>query len=223
MKTLLRRVVIAYGVRNRRRKAAAIAEFIRQAGIGSVILVGTRPHDQQRNGSIVEEEIARHSTVLSACDLNPSVSVWPFVQADARALPYADSCSDLVLSNAVIEHVGDERDQRRFVAEHARVGRHWVITTPNRWFPVESHTYAVLRHWSGAWRDQHRGDFTRLLSRREFRALLPAGARIRGHVWSPTFIAFSGGAPADAHGSLTRRVRYPYSDVTVTHRGILSR
>jgi len=191
VKWILRPLVIAFSVRNRRRKAELISAFMRRAGIDTVILVGARPHDQQRNGSIVEEAIARRSTVLSVCDVNPSVSVWPFVQADGRALPYVDRCSDLVLSNAVIEHVGNEQDQQRFVAEHGRVGRHWVITTPNRWFPVESHTYAVLRHWSGAWRQSHRKEFTRLLSRGEFRALLPGDARIRGHFWSPTFTAFS--------------------------------
>lgn len=191
MTWFLRPLVIAFSVRNRRRKAALISEFIRRCGIDTVILVGARPHDQQRNGSIVEEAVAERSNVLSVCDLNPSSSQWPFVQADARALPYANACSDLVLSNAVIEHVGDDQDQARFVAEHSRVGRHWVITTPNRWFPVESHTYAVVRHWSRDWRRAHRKEFTRLLSRREFRALLPRDARIRGHFWSPTFIAFS--------------------------------
>jgi hypothetical protein len=200
VKSVVRSAAIAFSVRNRHRKAEVISEFIRRSGIHSVILVGTRPNDPQRNGSIVEGAIARGSNVLAACDINPAVSPWPFVQADGCALPYADRCSDLVLSNAVIEHVGDEADQARFVAEHDRVGRHWVITTPNRWFPVESHTYAVVRHWSRAWRRAHRADFTRLLSRREFRALLPGDARIRGHFWSPTFIAFSpaGSAPLPA-------------------------
>jgi hypothetical protein len=95
----------------------------------------------------------------------------------------------------VIEHVGGEVEQRRFVAEHVRVGRDWVITTPNRWFPVESHTSAVLRHWSPRWRDS-RPEFTRLLSLREFRDLLPADARVVGRPWSATFTAMS--APGEA-------------------------
>lgn len=109
--------------------------------------------------------------------------------ADARDLPDADRSVDMLLANAVIEHVGQEADQRRMVEEMCRVGSSWVITTPNRWFPVESHTAAVFRHWSKTWRDGRR-EFTRLLSRREFRDLLPEDARVVGRPWSATFTAF---------------------------------
>ena len=47
----------------------------------------------------------------------------------------------------MIEHVGGEDEQRRFVAEALRVGRRAFITTPNRWFPVEVHTRLPLVHW----------------------------------------------------------------------------
>lgn len=111
--------------------------------------------------------------------------------ADATRMPYRDQAVDMVLSNAVIEHVGGEASQAAMVAEQVRVGRHWVITTPNKWFPVESHTSAVLRHWSPRWR-AGRSEFTRLLSRREFRRLLPPGTRVIGYPWSPSFTALSG-------------------------------
>jgi hypothetical protein len=74
------------------------------------------------------------------------------------------------------------------VDEHTRVGRSWIITTPNRWFPVESHTSAVVRHWSPRW-SRDRTEFTRLMSKRQFRALLPEGAEVVGRPWSPTFTA----------------------------------
>ena len=70
-----------------------------------------------------------------------------YVQADALALPFEDGAFDIVFSNAVIEHVGGEDEQRRFVAEALRVGRRAFITTPNRWFPVEVHTRLPLVHW----------------------------------------------------------------------------
>ena len=70
-----------------------------------------------------------------------------YVQADARELPFEDRSFDIVFSNAVIEHVGGEEEQRRFVAELLRVGSRAVITTPNRWFPVEVHTRLPLVHW----------------------------------------------------------------------------
>ena len=70
-----------------------------------------------------------------------------YVQGNALELPFEDKSFDVVFSNAVIEHVGGEEQQRRFVAEALRVGRRVFITTPNRWFPVEVHTRLPLVHW----------------------------------------------------------------------------
>ena len=70
-----------------------------------------------------------------------------YVQGDALELPFEDGSFDIVFSNAVIEHVGGEEQQRRFVAEALRVGRRAFITTPNRWFPVEVHTRLPVVHW----------------------------------------------------------------------------
>jgi 2-polyprenyl-3-methyl-5-hydroxy-6-metoxy-1,4-benzoquinol methylase len=109
---------------------------------------------------------------------------------DGRRLPFRADSFDLVISNAVIEHVGTEKDQARFVEEHHRVGRRFVITTPNLLFPVESHTRVVGLHWSRTWRTRHRLEFSRLLTPRAFRRLLPAqGTTFIGRTWSPTLIA----------------------------------
>jgi hypothetical protein len=70
-----------------------------------------------------------------------------YVQGDACALPFSDGAFDVVHSNAVIEHVGGEERQRLFVEEALRVGRRVFVTTPNRWFPIDSHTMLPLVHW----------------------------------------------------------------------------
>jgi len=182
--------VLAYSVRNRARKAALIQHFMRAYALETVIFVGVAGESPQVNEDVLERAVERAGRVVGAFNVYPAKTPWPFVVADARAMPFRDYAADLVISSAIIEHVGDELDQRLFVAEHRRVGRAWVVTTPNKWFPVESHTTTILRHWSPAWR-RDRPEFTRLLSRREFRALLPAGVRLVGRPWSPTFIAFS--------------------------------
>jgi SAM-dependent methyltransferase len=61
--------------------------------------------------------------------------------------PFPDKSFDWVFSNAVIEHVGDDTAQLRFVNEMLRVGKHVFFTTPNKYFPVESHTNALFLHW----------------------------------------------------------------------------
>lgn len=62
-------------------------------------------------------------------------------------LPFADEQFDVVFCSAVLEHVGDRAAQRAFVAECVRVARRFFLTTPNRGFPVEFHTFLPFLHW----------------------------------------------------------------------------
>lgn len=188
LRALVRRSVIVFSLRNRQKKAAAVSKFIGDHQVRTVILSGAGAGTDE-NGMIVERSIVQAANVLCAFDVkHRQATPFPFAIADGRTLPFRADAADLIVSNAVIEHVGDETDQLDFVSEHVRVGRSCIITTPNRWFPVESHTSAVFRHWSPAWR-ANRKEFTRLLSRREFRSLLPANAIVSGHLWSATFVA----------------------------------
>jgi hypothetical protein len=183
-------LVGTYAAVNRRRKAAIICDVARRHDLATVLLVGAAVTGNPQDG-IVELALDRQMEVVSACNIEPLPLPWPSVVGDARCLPYKSSAVDMVVSNAVIEHVGDATDQRAFIKEHDRVGHVWVITTPNRTFPIEPHTATLIRHYSRAWRDRQ-DDFTRMLTKREFRALLPPEARIVGHWWSPTLIAIGG-------------------------------
>jgi ubiquinone/menaquinone biosynthesis C-methylase UbiE len=188
---IVRKAALAYSARNRRRKAAAILTFLQQQKAKDVLLVGTMGETGSTipNADIVEKQIAANYEIKMGINVEPAVTPYPFMIADARDMPFEDDYVDFALANAIIEHVGQEPDQKRMVDEMTRVARTWVITTPNKWFPIESHTSAILLHWSPAWRRRHEKDFTRLLSRREFRALLPRGAELQGAPWSPTFSA----------------------------------
>ena len=67
------------------------------------------------------------------------------VNADGRCLPFKDRSFDWVFSNAVIEHVGNWEDQRKFASEIRRVAsRGYFITTPNLYFPIEPHALLPL-------------------------------------------------------------------------------
>ncbi len=71
-----------------------------------------------------------------------------FRRIDAGALPFAAGSFDVVHASAVLEHVGGDAEQRRFLSELTRVARRAVfVTTPNRWFPIEVHTQLPLLHW----------------------------------------------------------------------------
>ena len=70
------------------------------------------------------------------------------VRADGRELPFEDGQFDLGFSNAVVEHVaGGRAEQRRFVGELCRVAGRVMVTTPNRFFPVDPHSLLPFVHW----------------------------------------------------------------------------
>jgi len=70
-----------------------------------------------------------------------------FVLGDGRNLDFPDNGFDIVFSNAVVEHVGSEKEQRKFISEITRVGKRIFITTPNYWFPLDAHTLIPFAHW----------------------------------------------------------------------------
>jgi hypothetical protein len=187
---MMRRAVTAYSIRNRQRKAASILRFMQETDSSSVLLCGALGSGTLANESVVERAVGEAAEVVVAFDvLALGPQPWKFVVADGRAMPFRPDTFDLAVANAVVEHVGGIDEQLQFITEHSRVARNWVITTPNRHFPIEAHTATIGRHWSRAWRDRQES-FTRLLSKREFRALLPKDAVITGRWFSPTFTAF---------------------------------
>ncbi len=66
------------------------------------------------------------------------------VRYDGTRCTFEDKAFDVVWSNVVVEHVGDFDRQELFLSEIRRVGRRAFVTTPNRCFPVETHTRIPL-------------------------------------------------------------------------------
>jgi SAM-dependent methyltransferase len=97
------------------------------------------------------------------------------VRADGRSLPFDSGQFDIGFSNAVVEHLPDPESQRAFVGELCRVSRRVFVTTPNRWFPIDTHTLVPLAHWLP---DELRDAVYRSLRRPEglgLRLLTPTG------------------------------------------------
>ena len=85
--------------------------------------------------------------VLPMDDIRKKYPNKKFVEYPGDIFPFSDNEFDWLFSNAVIEHVGNKTDQLLFVNEMLRVGKNVFFTTPNKWFPVESHTNVFFRHW----------------------------------------------------------------------------
>jgi SAM-dependent methyltransferase len=82
---------------------------------------------------------------------------YHFQRVSDTRLPFLDEYFDVVISNHVIEHVGDECAQLSHLRELRRVMRPdgiGYIAVPNRWMLVEPHyRLAFLSWWPRGWRN----------------------------------------------------------------------
>lgn len=84
---------------------------------------------------------------------------YRFHSVSDTTLPFADETFDVVLTNHVIEHVGDRASQLRHLNEIRRVMKAdgiGYLAVPNRWQLVEPHyKLAFLSWWPHAWRSAY--------------------------------------------------------------------
>lgn len=75
---------------------------------------------------------------------------YQFQLIDGCLLPFADESFDVVISNHVIEHVGDAPNQLLHLCELKRVlkpGGRGYLAVPNRWMLVEPHYHLPFLSW----------------------------------------------------------------------------
>jgi hypothetical protein len=165
--------------------------------------VSVRHDIEQENYFLRRYPFPDQLTGVGIDDVSTLREIYPgvtLIQADGRALPFADNEFDVVHSNAVVQLVGPHADQAQFVSELARVSSCGFVTTPNRWFPFDMHTRLPVVHWLprsvmlAAFRRFGHQDQPWLLSHRSFSALFPAGVEKeivvgRAFGWPATFNA----------------------------------
>jgi 2-polyprenyl-3-methyl-5-hydroxy-6-metoxy-1,4-benzoquinol methylase len=90
-------------------------------------------------------------TCASLTDGNLILAAYPGVRhvriVPGQPLPFKDNEFDIVYSNAVLEHVGSNAQQAKFIAEMCRVAPRRFLAVPNRRFPIEPHTCLPLVHY----------------------------------------------------------------------------
>jgi ubiquinone/menaquinone biosynthesis C-methylase UbiE len=124
---------------------------------------------------------------------------------DGCSLPFPDKSFDLVFSNAVIEHILGPGRQEQFAREIMRVGKSWFVTTPNYWYPFESHYHLpfiqfmprpLQREYNrllGTHIPKGETQELGLLSAPQLQRLFPTSriAKVRVTFWPETLVAYS--------------------------------
>lgn len=139
---------------NRKRKLAYIQSKINEND--SIIDIGVQAIDNVRgryNENYLEEHFLREGRNISALGLKGydySFFKKRYVNCELMEFDGVNfpkgKIYDIALSNAVIEHVGNYEAQKRWLEELSLICRRLIITTPNRHFPVETHTDILFLH-----------------------------------------------------------------------------
>jgi SAM-dependent methyltransferase len=93
---------------------------------------------------------------------------YEYRQVEGVELPFAEASFDVVITNHVIEHVGDSVAQHRHLTEVHRVMKPdgvGYLAVPNRWMLTEPHyRLKFLSWWPHAWRSP----YLRLMGKGQF-------------------------------------------------------
>lgn len=114
--------------------------------------VGTTPSLEKHENQIIKYFYNKIDiSCLSNLSLEKLKSIYNKISVyigDGREMSFANNNFDIVTSSATIEHVGNFKNQLKFVIECLRVSKHkLILTTPNRFFPIEMHTKIPLIHF----------------------------------------------------------------------------
>jgi len=120
--------------------------------VNKILDIGTSPVDNEYQNYLIHKyPYKRKITCVSNVKLNKIKKRYPEIktlQCDGREIPLKNNSFDIVISNATIEHVGNKRNQTKFIKEAFRLSKKLVfISTPNRYFPIDFHTLIPLIHW----------------------------------------------------------------------------
>lgn len=142
-----------FSCRARKKMYSAFEQSCRPKETDEVLDLGVTPDVELEDSNFFEKLYPYKSklTVASIEDCEFLVGQYglkEFVQNQPKQpLPFADGAFDILFCSAVLEHVGTRDDQRFFLEECLRVSKKIFLTTPNRYFPIEMHTFLPFLHW----------------------------------------------------------------------------
>lgn len=134
--------------RSRILKARKIIELV-----GRDRIADARVLDIGTGAGVMASELAKLAREVTGIDVRDQRTVFDgyrFVRVDGTTLPFEDAAFDVVVSNHVIEHVGERTDQLHHLREVSRVlaaDGVCYLAVPNRWVLLEPHFRLPFLSW----------------------------------------------------------------------------
>ena len=142
-----------FSLKARRKMYNIFIKKIKPCENNQILDLGTTPDTKLEDSNFFEQLYPYKSNITIASiedcsDLVEKYGLKAFCfNESGKPLPFKDKEFDCLFSSAVLEHVGTRDDQMYFIKECVRVADKVFLTTPNRFFPVEMHTFVVFLHW----------------------------------------------------------------------------
>jgi len=170
---------------NRLNKMKFIRDYIDSLPESKIIDVGVQSYENESKDSFtnyIEKYFLSINRKIDVLGLDED-SDWSWFKKsypncnlilfDGRNFPTPINKYDFALSNAVLEHVGSREQQLEWLKGLRNICHNLIITTPNRFFPVEAHTNVVLKHiFSKKFKQQLIDNSINLFSYHEFLQIL---------------------------------------------------
>jgi methyltransferase family protein len=135
-----RRMMGPFSKKTRRTRMALLESLLSLRPAMRILDLGGQPDIWDYVGAPLEITILNLPGIAAAAPAG-TIHQFKFVEGDAcNVTAYGDKSFEVVFSNSVIEHVGDEEKQQAFAEEVRRLGRKYWVQTPSIWFPIEAHT-----------------------------------------------------------------------------------
>ena len=140
-------------IKKRKKVIELINQFLQDKNFYDVLDVGTTENSNHQSSNIIIKNIKTFKNYKSISNQKIisnffSDKLTKSITDNFDSTELEKFKSDLVISNATIEHVGNLDDQIKMCKNISLLSKkYFIIITPNRYHPFEFHTKLPLIHW----------------------------------------------------------------------------
>jgi hypothetical protein len=130
-----------------------INDQIKKYSIDDVLDIGTTADSENKSSNLIVKNLENIRYFKSISDQEITSSFFEkklkkSITGNFSKNEINEFASNLVISNATIEHVGNSFQQRKMINNIINLSKKlFIISTPNRFHPIDFHTKIPLIHW----------------------------------------------------------------------------